>query len=850
MAQNWWEKGAPVGDTPQQSGGVQIKGADKKLPLELEKMRGEIARQGRDAATAPYDAEKAAAEARKAKADATVAEAKAKEASVSDPLQVLAQKRLGQDELISIINQARREINSGILPAVGFGSSISRKFGGTSGTDLAGSLNTIGSKTVLEKLGELKTQSATGASGLGALSEKEAAYLRDSIASLDQGQSKEKLLDSLARIEKHYRRLNALADGQNPDDQKVAQAYGIALNPPGRGGNGGDGVSGGTPANPTPGGSPTAEGKWVADPALKGVNSHIAALIKRGASGDEVRAYLNTVQPGLGGRSQNIDAWVNFHRQNPAKPIAVDVEKAWKPNSPVAQAIGSVGMSPVGTGIINAADMLTAGTLDNMTDNPALARAAMSGVSAENPKSAFLGQMGGGALAAGGMELGAAGLLGKATPWAARGADALYGSLYGAGSADEGSRLTGGALGGATGVAGGMFGRAAGRGIGRAAQGVTNTETRLLNDAGVPMTVGQVMGGGLKSFEDRLAGFPIVGDAINARRREGIQGFNQAAFNEGLSPIGATTNGQIGAPGVDLARQARSDAYSAALDPVTVQADATFITDMQAAIQAGQKLPSPMKEGLDYTLPTRVGQSFDANGNLTGRDFQQALRGLRRDAKSVANQPYGYDFGQVAGQAEDALTGILSRQSPDTLPAYNAANAANRNVEVLRDAVNRARNGTRSGQTDVFMPSQLSDAAAANAKAFGGTQGTTNQPFFDLTRAGQSTLPSAIPDSGTAGRLMVPAIAGALGGAGGAFGSEGDVGDRAQSGLGYGLGLATLAAAPYSKAAQKTLQRAMLQERPDIVVNLGKYIADRSKRLGMFGVPLGLGYETAATGGY
>ncbi len=462
-----------------------------------------------------------------------------------------------------------------------------------------------------------------------------------------------------------------------------------------------------------------------------------------------------------------------------------------------------------------------------------------------NPNAALAGSIVGGAIGSGAMELG----LGRAAARLGGGlasrflanpltADALYGGIQG--GATDGS-VTGALTGAGLGAAGGAVGRGVVRGIGAATRGVTDPAVQYLRSVGVPLTGGQAVGNSgllgrtVKGVEDAMTSVPIIGDIVGARRMDGILGFNRAGFDQALAPINASTNGLIGEAGVDAARAARSRAYSATLDPVRVQADAPFVSDMRATIAAGQALPDPMSSNLGYTLPVRVGNSFDASGNLTGRDFQQSVRGLRRDAKAVENLPYGYDFGQVTRQAEGALEGLLQRQAPDVLPAYQAANVANRNVEVLRDAVNRARNGSRSGEVGAYMPSQLADAAAANAKKFGNSAGTTNQPFYDLTRAGQSVLPSQLADSGTARRLAVQGGVGlGLGtiGLGGGYAANGT--DGAQTAGATTLGLGTLLALGGTRAGQRAVTRTLL-DRPDYLRRLGNEVIRRNGLGGMFG---------------
>lgn len=849
---------------------VRVGGGGRIIPKSATTQRKEGAdadRAASDAAKAAADAayadRLAAAEARAKQAEADLTEERAKAAATENantappvtPEVRQARRALQGDNVLSAIQDARG--NSGWSSTGNFLGSPA--FGhvpvlGQQNTDLRSSLDTIKANLSFDRLTQMREESKTGGA-LGSVTENELRLLGSAVASLDQSQSEEQLRKNLARVEEHYRRSMALMAGEDPEQPDVAQKYGLiapGTSAPtiGGGQNPPSGDMGAPP--PIPPGEPplgqgdavlSSEGKMVEDPALAGVNATVAGMFQRGNSAEEVRAYLNRIRPGLGDKAVGVEDAAAWAKKNPGKPIPVDLERIWEPANGVMKRIGDAalweapgGFSP-GAALIGAGDILSFGTLDNLSQNPDMARAVMTGVQERNPGSYLAGQIGGGVLSGIGGEA-ALGRAGLGAVGRARAGDLVLGAGYGAGSADDPnqSRLAGGAWGGLFGLAGGMAGRGTARTTGRALAGVTDAARRRLDDAGVRMTVGQLLGGTPKALEDRLSGFPLVGDRIRAMRGEGVADFNRAAFDEALSPIGASTNGMTGEAGIDLARQARSQAYRDALDPVNVSADAPFFNDYTAAVQAGRDLPVEMSSRLDYTLPNRVANAFDKNRNLSGYDFQQAIRGLRRDAKSVAQQPYGYDFGQVTGQAEGALEGLLQRQAPDALPAYQAANEANRNVEVLRDAVVRARNGARSNEPGMFMPSQLIDASNTNAGRFGNTAGTTQQPLYELSRAGQEVLPSKIADSGTAGRLSIPLLL--SGGAGYANADEGQGIEGAGTGAALGLTATALLAGPYaSRTSRAAITRALLSDRNPTVRKIGEEIIARDRIAGLLAAP-------------
>lgn len=784
-----------------------------------------------EAATAEATRLKAEADARRAAAEAEKAERDLKTAPAESQAQMDRLSRLNQ--LARQINRTQFLYNTNIGTTKGI-----RGLRDLLPTDDNSRFDVAGNQLSQQGLAAFRVP------GTGTVSDRDAAMFDR--ANLPTASTRDAAIDEQlggirARVEEEYRTLGKpVPQWQASVDRTSATALasggGGNTNPPPPGGSGPAGydvagVDGGVSGGGGGGNFASAAGVTMAQ--------RLKAAYNRGAGVQELNKLLqdNGFQP--------LSDPASIAAIQKRGPISFAPPQADDTRGALGRAVGALADTGLGAYAISAGDALTAGTLDNIAGGQA--KLAQEYAAQKFPTASLLGTVTGGALAAGGAELGLA-RAGLSAGRAALAGDALYGGAYGAGSADgEGdSRLLGGTVGAVGGLAGGVAGRAAARGIGGALTGVQDANVRALRGAGVPLTAGQALGGAAKGIEDRLSGVPVLGSVVNARRLEGMQGFNRAAFDEGLAPIapqnarpGWATNGVTGEQGVEAAQTRVGDAYSNTLDPVQLQADLPFTADMRATLAAGEALPEPMAGNARYTLNTRIGNSFDDTGGLSGRDFQQSIRGLRRDASAVASQPYGYDFGQVTRQGEAGLEGLLQRQSPGTLPAYNAANQAFRRVEILRDAVNRARSGTRVGETGTFAPSQLADAAAANAKKFGNSQGTTRQPFFDLTRAGQAVLPNSVPDSGTAGRLLTQQAlaAGGLGVLGGGAGYAGGGEDGAQAVGAGGLALGALLAAGGSRTGQRVLTRALL-DRPDVAVQLGRGIQNRARLGGLFGAPL------------
>lgn len=751
------------------------------------------------------------------------------------PPNAQAKSDLTLDEVLKAIDRAR-ENTSGW--STGMGGQIMGNFGGTQAVDLSGDLNTIGSALTVDKLQEMKSQSATGASGMGALSEKEGALLRDSVASLDQRQSEGKVKQSLDAIELHYRRLKAIQDGQNPDDPNVQRQYGIIKsNPmfpgPNGGIQGGGNGGGGFPGAPGGGGGPEdmtiAMGTTKREHSAR-LSAKIDAMLNAGASLDQINAvmYANDYPNINPAQYAAARAWM---QKNPGKAYVGGSADRDVPLSFMQRFSGS----PTGAFLANAANDLTAGSVGALAGPQG--RGALDAMKQIHPVASGAGTVVGGV---GGAMLGE-GLAAKAGAgaWAARAGDMAYGAGQGFNNAPEGEGWKGALAGAALGGVGGFIGEKGAKIAGGVLKGVTDPGIQHLNALGVPMTVGQILsksgtaGKSIKGIEDAMTSIPLVGNMIDARRAEGLQAFNDAAFREAGAPIGYTPTA-TGQQGISELAQARSAAYDNALNGAGI--DVThpqFMQDMAGVTNAANAIPAVngAQDAALTALQHRIAGAIDPNtGAITGRNFQEAYRGLARTAKERKNLDYGYEVGNVMRQGQDALAGALEAQNPGAFQAFTAANKANRNLATLADAVNAAQ-----GQEQrLFTPMQLgrADANATTRLTSRINAMSGNSPFSQLAADGISVLPSRLGDSGTGKRLLVGGAATGLfglGGAGGGAAVNGKEGAAEGAGLGTGLGLLTALALAGggSKAAQQAAAKALLNH-PDLLRRVGSSIQNNA----------------------
>lgn len=709
--------------------------------------------------------------------------------------------------------------------ATGPAGQLTQGIWGTSSANLREALKAVASREVIDTIMRMKAASATGATGFGQLSNQEGDYLKSQLGSLSQSQSPEQLMRTLNNIELSYRKFMAYTSGIDPTSPEGAYWAGLAKPSEGNGR-----IDVPVSAN--------GQFKWEPDPNLRGLNNTVVDMIKAGRSESQIKDWLSEINPDFARTTDiqtNIDLW-----KAGGEPRA-NIEGRWTPKSAAADLIGKVTDSPVGAFGMGAADVLTMGGLDEMTNDPNLARSGMERAREEHPNATAAGNFTGGALSALLAEAAAAKAGIQMSPWVL---DALQSGAYGYGSGDSDNRVSSALASAALGALGGAALRGTAKGVGAVARGTTNKASQLLAKYNIPMTVGQITQRGARGFEEKAMSWPGIGSMIRTRRGESLTGFNRAAFDEALAPIGASTNGQIGQQGMAVAEDAVSQAYRDALDGTQIVFDKGFADDLAKATGRNVHQVPTIGPEVDGELARIISQYVgDGTQPLSGELFQAARQELRALRSGYAGKPNYRGVRGAIDDTEDALTNAFERQNPGQLDKYLAADTAYKHVSILGDAVSAAP-ATENG---VFSPATLGQQVRTNTRKFSGrmANATGRRPFNDLVVNGGAILPSKTPDSGTAGRILLPlAIAGLTGG--GKYLSSGDVQtdrqgnqttvDRDLSGSTLFGGLAGLAAAlPYSRSGQRMAQWALTGPRSQGAVTIGDLLTKYASAAGRGG---------------
>ena len=341
-------------------------------------------------------------------------------------------------------------------------------------------------------------------------------------------------------------------------------------------------------------------------------------------------------------------------------------------------------------------------------------------------------------------------------------------------------------------------------GLARIVRPNTSADVTTLMKAGVTPTPGQIMGGRAQVLEDKLQSLPILGDAISAARKRGLDAFNKAAYSRATAGVAATPQ-TVGHEGVAAVKQALGNAYDELLPKTRTVLDAQFKSEMDALMSAAAGLPAKEAKVFNDIINREVYQQAAPNGGMMGEVMKRVESQLGKEVKrfSGANDAYQQKVGDALRQAQEILRQTVARQNPELAQELATINKGYANYARIRDAASRS--GSDRG---VFTPAQLAASVRSADKSVGkGATATGNAFMQDLSGPAKSVLASRYPDSGTAGRLMTDALA--------------------AGGLGYvspgtllGVGAASLPYLPYLDKATAFL----LTQRPEFANQAAQFI--------------------------
>jgi hypothetical protein len=288
------------------------------------------------------------------------------------------------------------------------------------------------------------------------------------------------------------------------------------------------------------------------------------------------------------------------------------------------------------------------------------------------------------------------------------------------------------------------------RGLSKVVSPDVSPEVQMLMREGVTPTPGQIMGGKLSKFEEKLTSAPILGDAISAARARTNEDFNKAVINRGLSKIGEKVDA-IGREGVSQAADKISQKYEALLPFLKVKIDKPFADEMTGLAQMAQNLPTQQAEQFKRIVGDNLANRFSPSGGMAGKTLKEAESKLGYYIRQYgfSTNPDQRMLADALKETQASLRNLVMRSNPEKAQTLRDINAAFAQQVRVEGAAGRL--GSRDG---VFTPEGFAGAVkAADRSSRKNAFAKGDSLMQDLADAGLNVLGRTVPDSGTAGRL-------------------------------------------------------------------------------------------------
>lgn len=198
------------------------------------------------------------------------------------------------------------------------------------------------------------------------------------------------------------------------------------------------------------------------------------------------------------------------------------------------------------------------------------------------------------------------------------------------------------------------------------------------------MTPGQIAGGWAKTLEDKLSGYPVIGDAITAGRLAARDTFNVGAGKRAGYAGKEAGHEMIAQIGDDLGSE-----YNAILSKSRANLiDPTFITEVKGVDDLVKTLPKREYGQFKAILSREVGGRATQGGMVAGESLQAMESGLGKQINNFKGSTDGYQrqLGEALEQVKSSLHSLVERSTPESADALNALSRNYANYKRLESA--------------------------------------------------------------------------------------------------------------------------------------------------------------------
>jgi hypothetical protein len=281
---------------------------------------------------------------------------------------------------------------------------------------------------------------------------------------------------------------------------------------------------------------------------------------------------------------------------------------------------------------------------------------------------------------------------------------------------------------------------------------------------GVPVTVGDAVGGGLKKVEEALTSVPFVGSAISGAKKRSKQAFDRTVYEEVLEPLKAigvkpkeVVKGKTGNELYDAVEKVVTKAYDDVVPTLKLPNKQSVQSKIDDAIyNSAETLDDNFERVFFKDLEKIIYSKFDVDGNISGQAFKKAISELRTKARNIGASPPTLFSDDLIGSyknVENSLIDILKQTNPTQKAKLDAIDKSFKRLLPVERTVIQTEGGEFTA--DQVLRNIKKADTSLRKKDF--ARGKADmQP---LVRAGQETIKQRLPNSGTADRTMLGSFA-------------------------------------------------------------------------------------------
>ncbi len=280
-----------------------------------------------------------------------------------------------------------------------------------------------------------------------------------------------------------------------------------------------------------------------------------------------------------------------------------------------------------------------------------------------------------------------------------------------------------------------------------------NAVDALLRE-GVPLTMGQQIGGLALHAEDAAANMPIVGNTIRVARLRAQEALNRVWANRSLSPIGKTlpADTDVGQDAATYVAGELSNARKIAIRLIqTPGVDGDYFSTSNNILARAQ---TELSKSMWDVLQRNISKTTEVINNSVWRqgDITNLFENL--DAHSDI-EPDGIDRSDLRLNAyfsefRRAVSDQLGRNNPAYKEAIRGVDLGQADLDVWKSAATRSQPGSSGFSARDLKSNQL----AWGTSPFGGPSNTINPAATKLVDQASLVMPSTTPDSAGLPKLV------------------------------------------------------------------------------------------------